>query len=229
VSPARRGRLIVLAGPSGVGKSTVVSALRPVMPRLYFSVSATTRSPRPGEVDGRDYHFVDDAEFDRMIADGELLEWAEIHGGLHRSGTPWRPIERHLAAGDPVLVEVDLAGARAIRSSRAEAVLVFLAPPSWEELVTRLSGRGTDSAADVRRRLDTARTELAARTEFQVTVVNDDPQRVVGVLVELLSGRLSPEAATEATGPPAGEHRASDGERGADWAPAADRRTSRSS
>ncbi len=229
MSPARRGRLIVLAGPSGVGKSTVVTALRPVMPGLLFSVSATTRAPRPGEVDGRDYHFVDDREFDRMIADGELLEWAEIHGGLHRSGTPWRPIERHLEAGGPVLVEVDLAGARAIRSARSEAVMVFLAPPSWEDLVARLAGRGTDSAADVRRRLDTARTELAARGEFLVTVVNDDPRRVVGVLVELLSGRLTPEAATEATGPSAGEHRASAGERAADRAPAADRRTSRSS
>src|SRR5581483_7190295 len=144
-----RGRLIVLAGPSGVGKSTVVKALRPELTRLHFSVSATTRAPRPGEVEGRDYHFVDDAEFDRMIADGELLEWAEIHGGLHRSGTPWRPIDQHLAAGDPVLVEVDLAGARAIRETRAEALMVFLAPPSWEELVSRLSGRGTDSDDDV--------------------------------------------------------------------------------
>jgi guanylate kinase len=184
----RRGRLIVLAGPSGVGKSTVVAALRPAMPRLHFSVSATTRAPRPGEVDGRDYHFVSGPEFDRLIADGELLEWAEIHGGLHRSGTPWRPIEDHLAAGNPVLIEVDLAGARAIRTRCAEAVLVFLAPPSWDELVRRLSGRGTESAADVRRRLETARAELAARSEFDVTVENDDPRLVVRELVELLSG-----------------------------------------
>jgi guanylate kinase len=191
----RRGRLIVLAGPSGVGKSTVVRALRPEMPRLHFSVSATTRSPRPGEVDGRDYHFVDGAEFDRLIADGELLEWAEIHGGLHRSGTPWRPIEEHLQAGDPVLIEVDMAGARAIRTTCEEAVMVFLAPPSWDELVRRLSGRGTDSAADVRRRLETARAELAARSEFDVTVENDDLQRVVSQLVSLLSGTPAPEAA----------------------------------
>lgn len=190
----QRGRLIVLAGPSGVGKSTVVAALRPAMPRLHFSVSATTRAPRPGEVDGRDYRFVDAGEFDRLIADGELLEWAEIHGGLHRSGTPWRPIEEHLAAGDPVLIEVDLAGARAIREACAEAVLVFLAPPSWDELVRRLSGRGTDSAEDVRRRLETARAELAARSEFDVTVENDDLRGVVDELVALLSGAPIPEA-----------------------------------
>lgn len=183
---------MVLAGPSGVGKSTVVAALRPALPRLHFSVSATTRAPRPGEVDGRDYHFVAGSEFDRLIAEGELLEWAEIHGGLHRSGTPWQPIEEHLSAGDPVLIEVDLAGARAVRERCAEAFLVFLAPPSWEELVRRLSGRGTDSAADVRRRLETARAELAARSEFDHTVENDDPQRVVSELIELLVGPADP-------------------------------------
>jgi guanylate kinase len=198
-----RGRLAVLAGPSGVGKSTVVAALRPAMPRLHFSVSATTRAARPGEVDGRDYHFVSGAEFDRMIADGELLEWAEIHGGLHRSGTPWRPIAEHLEAGDPVLVEVDLAGARAIREARPEALMVFLMPPSWEELVSRLSGRGTDSEADVARRLQTAREELAASSEFHVTVVNDDPQDVVRRLVSLLSGPSVPDASTAAAQPPA--------------------------
>jgi guanylate kinase len=194
-SGVARGRLIVLAGPSGVGKSTVVRALRPVMPRLHFSVSATTRGPRPGEVDGVDYRFVDAGEFDRMIADGELLEWAEIHGGLHRSGTPWRPIEEHLAAGDPVLIEVDLAGARAIRARRSDALMVFLVPPSWDELVRRLSGRGTDSAADMRRRLETARAELAAQSEFDVKVQNDDPRRVVEQLVSLLSGAPNSEVA----------------------------------
>ncbi|MBO0877120.1 MAG: guanylate kinase [Pseudonocardia sp.] len=185
---AERGRLVVLAGPSGVGKSTVVAALRRELPQLYFSVSATTREARPGEVEGRDYHFVDDAEFDRMIASGALLEWAEIHGGMHRSGTPTRQVDEHLAAGDPVLVEVDLAGARAIKAARPDAVTVFLAPPSWDDLVQRLSGRGTDPPAAVRRRLQTAREELAASGEFDVSVVNDDPERVVRRLVSLVVG-----------------------------------------
>lgn len=185
---AERGRLVVLAGPSGVGKSTVVAALRRELPRLYFSVSVTTRAARPGEVEGRDYHFVDDAEFDRLIGSGALLEWAEIHGGLHRSGTPVKQVDEHLAAGDPVLVEVDLAGARAIKAARPEAVTVFLAPPSWEDLVQRLSERGTDPPAAVSRRLETAREELAASDEFDVSVVSDDRDRVVRRLVSLVVG-----------------------------------------
>jgi guanylate kinase len=178
----------VLAGPSGVGKSTVVKALRPELPALFFSVSATTRSPRPGEVEGRDYHFVSDSEFDRMIADDELLEWAEIHRGLHRSGTPAAPVAQHLDAGDPVLIEVDLAGARAIKAARPDALMVFLMPPSWDDLVARLSARGTESAAVMERRLATARDELAASSEFNITVVNDDINRVVPRLVSLLVG-----------------------------------------
>lgn len=194
---AARGRLVVLAGPSGVGKSTVVRALRRRLPSLYFSVSATTRAPRPGEVEGRDYHFVSDAEFDRMISDGELLEWADIHGGLHRSGTPSGPVKRHLRAGHPVLIEVDLAGARAIKKREPDALMVFLLPPSWEDLVARLSSRATE-AADVRqRRLATAREELAARSEFDVVVVNDDLNRVVSRLVSLFDGAPGEGAAVE--------------------------------
>jgi guanylate kinase len=185
---AARGRLVVLAGPSGVGKSTVVKALRPELPSLFFSVSVTTRAPRPGEVDGRDYHFVSDAEFDRMIASDELLEWAEIHRGLHRSGTPAAPVAQYLAAGDPVLIEVDLAGARAIKAARPDALMVFLTPPSWDDLVSRLASRGTESPEVVERRLATARDELAARAEFDITVVNDDINRVVPRLVSLLVG-----------------------------------------
>lgn len=197
IDEAERGRLVVLAGPSGVGKTTVVAALRAELPRLYFSVSATTRAARPGEVDGRDYHFITNAEFDQMIAEGALLEWANIHSGLHRSGTPAAPVEEHLAAGDPVLVEVDLAGARAIKAARPEALLVFLAPPSWDDLVARLSGRGTESPEVVRRRLDTAREELAASGEFDVSVINDDPRRVVRRLVSLLAGAPDGGAAAE--------------------------------
>jgi guanylate kinase len=188
---------VVLAGPSGVGKSTVVAALRPELPRLYFSVSATTRAPRPGEVEGRDYHFVSNAEFDRMVADGELLEWAQIHGGLHRSGTPAEPVERHLAAGHPVLIEVDLAGARAIKARMPDALMVFLMPPSWEDLVARLAARATEPPEVRERRLVTAREELAARSEFDVVVVNDDLKRVVRELVFLFVGAPGGGAATQ--------------------------------
>jgi guanylate kinase len=183
-----RGRLVVLAGPSGVGKSSVVGALRERLPELFFSVSATTRDPRPGELDGVHYRFVGKAAFDRMIERGELLEWAEIHGGLQRSGTPREPVEEALAAGRPVLVEVDLQGARTIKGVLPEAITVFLAPPSFEELARRLRGRGTESEAQFRRRLDTAREELAAQDEFDVVVVNDKLQDVVSRLVKLLVG-----------------------------------------
>jgi guanylate kinase len=179
---------VVLAGPSGVGKSSVVAALRAALPELYFSVSATTRAPRAGEVDGRDYHFVGAAGFDDLVARGALLEWAEIHGGLHRSGTPRAPVEQALERGEPVLVEVDLQGARAIKAVLPEAVTVFLAPPSFDELARRLRARGTETEAQFARRLQTARAELAARDEFDVVVVNDDVRAAVARLVELLVG-----------------------------------------
>jgi guanylate kinase len=190
----RRGRLVVLAGPSGVGKSSVVDALRGRLPELFFSVSATTRDPRPGEVDGVHYRFVGPAGFDQLIARGELLEWAEIHGGLQRSGTPREPVEQALTAGKPVLVEVDLAGARNIKAVLPEAVTVFLAPPSLAELERRLRGRGTESEAQFRRRLQTAQEELAACDEFDVVIVNAELQDVVSRLVDLLVGAGRPAA-----------------------------------
>jgi guanylate kinase len=199
-SDARRGRLIVLAGPSGVGKSSVVVELRRRLPELYFSVSATTRDPRPGEVDGIDYLFVGPAGFDRLIERDELLEWAEIHGGLQRSGTPREPVERHLAAGRPVLVEVDLNGARAIKTAVPESVTVFMEPPSLDELVRRLRSRGTESEAQFARRLETAREEMASRHEFDVVVVNDDVQAVATRLVQLMVGRAGPSASRPRTG-----------------------------
>jgi guanylate kinase len=179
---------VVLAGPSGVGKSSVVTELRARLPELYFSVSATTRDPRPGEVDGVHYRFVGPEGFDRLIEHGDLLEWAEIHGGLQRSGTPREPVERALGEGHPVLVEVDLQGARAIKAVLPEAITVFVEPPSFAELARRLRERGTESEAQFRRRLETAREELAARDEFDVPVVNDDVQVVAARLVELLVG-----------------------------------------
>jgi guanylate kinase len=189
---SRRGRLIVLAGPSGVGKSSIVAELRTQLPELFFSVSATTRDPRRGEVDGVHYHFVGSQGFDELLARDELLEWAEIHGGLQRSGTPREPVERHLAAGDPVLVEVDLNGARAMKKAMPEAITVFVEPPSFEELERRLRERNTESPAQFTRRLETAREELAARSEFDVELVNHDVGDVAARLVDLLVGRARP-------------------------------------
>lgn len=192
VDPAAgRGRLVVLSGPSGVGKSSVVRLVRAALPDLVFSVSVTTREPRPGEIDGQDYHFVTVEEFDRMIADGELLEWASIHGGLQRSGTPAAPVDAALNAGRPVLLELDLAGARAVRVSKPEALLVFMAPPTWEDLVSRLVGRATEETAATERRLETARVELAAQHEFDEVVVNTDVDHTCKELVSLLVGRSS--------------------------------------
>jgi guanylate kinase len=166
----------------------VVSELRAQLPTLYFSVSATTRDPRAGEADGVHYHFVGPAGFDELIERGELLEWAEVHGGLQRSGTPREPVEQALDMGRPVLVEVDLQGARAIKTALPESITVFLEPPSFEELARRLRGRGTESEAQYERRLETAREELASRHEFDVVVVNDDVKDVVAQLVDLLVG-----------------------------------------
>lgn len=187
----RRGRLVVLAGPSGVGKSSVVHELRNLYPDLWFSVSATTRAQRPGEQDGVDYRFVTADEFDRMIKDDDLLEWAEIHRGIHRSGTPREPIERRLAAGLPALVEVDLAGARNLRRAMPEAFLVFLSPPSWDALVERLVGRGTEQPEVVERRLRTAREELAAQSEFDAVVVNTDLKSAALDLLKLILDKSS--------------------------------------
>jgi guanylate kinase len=185
---ARRvaGRVVVLSGPSAVGKSTLVRCLRDRIPDLVFSVSATTRAPRPGEVDGVDYYFVTPARFQQLIDDGALLEWAEIHSGLHRSGTLARPVRDATAAGHPVLIEVDLAGARAIKQAMPEAISVFLAPPSWEALESRLIGRGTETPEVIERRLATARTELAAQDDFDEVVVNSQLESACAELVSLL-------------------------------------------
>ncbi len=183
----------MLSGPSAVGKSTVVRCLRERIPDLHFSVSATTRAPRPGEVDGVDYHFVSGARFQELIDQGALLEWAEIHSGLHRSGTLAQPVRDATAAGFPVLIEVDLAGARAVKKAMPEAVTVFLAPPSWEDLEARLVGRGTETPEVIRRRLDTARVELAAQDDFDEVVVNRRLESACAELVSLLvKPRLEP-------------------------------------
>lgn len=179
-----RSRLLVLAGPTAVGKGTVAARIREQHPEIHLSVSATTRAPRPGEVDGVHYFFVDDAEFDRLIAAGELLEYAVVHN-RSRYGTPRRPIERALAEGRTVLLEIDLQGARQVRAADPSATLIFLLPPSWDELVQRLVGRGTEDAEERARRLRTAKVELAAQSEFDYRIVNEDvaaaAEEVVGL------------------------------------------------
>jgi guanylate kinase len=185
-------RLTVLAGPTAVGKGTVAAEIRREYPEVWLSVSVTTRKPRPGEVDGVHYTFVSDAEFDRMIAEGELLEWATLHHS-HRSGTPRAPVDRALAEGRPALLEIDLQGARQVRASMPEALFVFLRPPSWEELVRRLVGRGTEDEADRDRRLATAKEELAAEEWFEVSIVNDDVRRASAELVSWMG--LAPRSA----------------------------------
>jgi guanylate kinase len=190
VSPAA-SRLTVLAGPTAVGKGTITSWVRANHPEIWISVSATTRRRRPGEEDGVHYHFVSEAEFDRLVADDELLEWAVVHKGA-RYGTPRRPVEEALAAGRPALLEIDLQGARQVRERMPEALFVFLAPPSWDELVRRLVDRGTEDAAERERRLETARGELAAEPEFDVTVVNRRIHDAGEELVELMRSGASP-------------------------------------
>lgn len=177
-------RLTVLSGPSGVGKDSVIELIRARSPLIWLSVSATTRPKRDYEIDGVHYYFVDRAEFDRLVADRLLLEWAEFAG--NRYGTPRGPVERHLEAGIPALLKIDLQGARQVREAMPEAFLVFLAPPSVEELERRLVGRGTEDPETIRRRLAHAHEELAAEAEFDRTVVNDHVDRAADELVELI-------------------------------------------
>jgi guanylate kinase len=176
-------RLVVLSGPSGVGKSTVISALRAKKPELWVSVSATTRPPRHGETNGVQYHFLSDAEFDHWIEEGRFLEWATFAG--YRYGTPREPVLTRITSGESVLIEIELQGARQVRSSMPEALLVFLSPPSWEELERRLIGRGTESETTMAARLAAARDELAAASEFDLVIVNSSVEEVIERLVAL--------------------------------------------
>jgi guanylate kinase len=175
----------VISGPSGAGKGTVIGLARTLVDGLAMSVSATTRPPRPGDTDGREYHFLDREAFELAVAEGAFLEWVEYSGDLY--GTLRREVEEKLAGGDDVILEIELRGARAIRAAVPEAVLVFIAPPSLEELGRRLRGRGTESDAAIARRLGIAETEVAAAGEFDHVVVNDEPARAAAELVEIIN------------------------------------------
>lgn len=181
----------VLAGPTAVGKGTVSAYIRDHYPDVWLSVSATTRDARPGEEDGVHYYFVSGDEFDDLVARDHMLEWAVVHG-VNRYGTRRDRVQEAVDAGRHVLLEIDLQGARQVRETMPEATFVFLAPPSWDELVGRLTGRGTESPEEQRRRLETARLELAAEPEFDAVVVNDRVESAAEELVRLMG--LDPRA-----------------------------------
>ena len=185
--------LTVLSGPSGVGKSTVVHAIRRDCPQVWLSVSVTTRRPRPGEKHGREYYFVGEREFEEMAGSGQLLEWARFAGNYY--GTPLAPLAERLEAGMPGLLEVDVVGARQVRAAVPDSLLVFLAPPSWDELVRRLTGRETEPAEVIERRLEAARAELRAESEFDVTLVNTSVRDVCAQLVALMTAQPADQSA----------------------------------
>jgi guanylate kinase len=182
-------RVFVITGPSGVGKGTLIRSLRERHPELELSVSATTRAPRTGEVDGVDYHFLDSEEFERRVRAGEFVEHAEYAG--HRYGTLRSELEARAAAGAPVVLEIDLQGARQVRAAMPEATQVFVSPPSFDELRVRLVGRGTDKPEKVAERLELARTELAAESEFHRVIVNDELDAAVAELLDVLESDLT--------------------------------------
>lgn len=178
-------RLTVIAGPTAVGKGTVVSHILKNYPNMHLSVSATTRKPRPGEIDGKNYYFLTHEQFDQLVVNDEMLEYATVHGN-NKYGTPKTPVEAALKRGEHVILEIDLQGARQVKRAMPEANLIFIAPPSWDELVRRLAGRGTESPEEQAKRLETARIELEAQAEFDHVVINDEVARCAAEVVELM-------------------------------------------
>jgi guanylate kinase len=178
-------KLLVVAGPTAVGKGTVVDYILKNYSNFHISVSATTREPRPGEVDGKSYYFVSHEDFDKQIQAGQMLEFAVVHGD-NMYGTPRKPVEDALARGEHVILEIDIQGARQVKQAMPEAISIFIAPPSWEVLVDRLKARGTETAIEQQKRLETAKSELASQGEFDHVVINDEVARCASEVVELL-------------------------------------------
>lgn len=178
-------QLAVIAGPTAVGKGTVVRHIIENFPNIHLSVSATTRAPRPGEIDGVHYYFLSHEQFDQMIAAGDMLEYAEVHSS-NKYGTPRKPVEAAIERGELVILEIDIQGARQVKQSMPSARTIFVAPPSWDELVRRLTGRATETPEEQAKRLETAKVELEAQGEFDFTVINDDVARCASEVVELL-------------------------------------------
>ena len=177
--------LTVIAGPTAVGKGSVVAYIKEHFPDVHLSVSATTRKPRPGEVEGVNYFFMTTEQFDELIDSGQMLEHATVHG-TNKYGTPRQPVEQALAAGKLVILEIDIQGARQVKAAMPSARTIFIAPPSWDELVRRLTSRGTETAEEQAIRLETAREELAAQGEFDYVVINDEVARCAAEVVELV-------------------------------------------
>ena len=178
-------KLTVLVGPTAVGKGTVVRHILDHHPEVHLSVSATTRPPRPGEIEGKDYFFVSMAEFDKLIESDQMLEYAVVHG-VHKYGTPRKPVVEALARGEQVLLEIDIQGAVQIKKSMPEAQVIFIAPPTWNDLVSRLAGRGTETKEEMAKRLETARAELSTADNFDFKVINDDVAKCAEEVVELM-------------------------------------------